>query len=324
MDKLQHFQDLIEKSIYRLEFKGKPESLYAPMKYILDLGGKRMRPCLTLIACDMFHGDVGKALTPALGIEVFHNFTLVHDDIMDQAPLRRGQKTVHHKWNEPTAILSGDLMLIKAYELIMRIDGIQMTKALEVFNGVATGVCEGQQMDMEFESREDVTVEEYLEMIGLKTAVLLGGALKIGALVAKADDEYAELIYDYGVNMGIGFQLMDDILDVFGDSEKVGKQEAGDILSDKKTFLLLKVLELADSNDSKVLKGLIGNTKVDHTEKIQTIKELYAKYSIREIATDLSEQYFIKASRLLEAIPVEEERKLPLRQYAEIIKNRIH
>jgi len=324
MEKLQHFHELIDNSFQRFKFEGKPNNLYDPLNYIMGLGGKRMRPVLTLIGCELFHGDPGKALYPAMGVEVFHNFTLMHDDIMDQAPLRRGQQAVHQKWNEPTAILSGDLMLVKAYELIMRVDGIQLPKVLEVFNQTATGVCEGQQMDMDFESRDDVSVDEYIQMISLKTAVLLGCSLKIGALIAKADEEYAELLYDYGVNMGVGFQLMDDILDVFGDAEKVGKQHAGDILSDKKTYLLLKTLELVEKEDEAELKSFIGNTSSDPVQKINAVKGLYEKYNVRELTQELSDQYFNKANRLLEAIPVEEERKLSLRQYTETIKKRIY
>lgn len=324
MKRLQELSDQMEKSMERLHFSGEPANLYDPLNYILSLGGKRMRPLLTLLGCDLFHGDIKKAVQPALGIEVFHNFTLMHDDIMDKAPLRRGQATVHHKWNEPTAILSGDLMLVKAYELMMKVDGVQMVKVLDLFNQTAAGVCEGQQMDMDFESRDSVTVDEYIRMITLKTAVLLGCALKTGALVASAHDNDAELLYDYGVNMGIGFQLMDDILDVYGDSAKVGKQVAGDILSDKKTWLLLKAIELAEGEDLAILKKWIGQRDASQSaDKIAAIKGVYERLNIRQLATELSENYFLKAERLLEAIPVEKERKLPLLAYSELIKERV-
>ncbi len=324
MKRLEELSDQIEKSMERLHFAGEPANLYDPLNYILALGGKRMRPLLTLLGCDLFHGDIKKAVQPALGIEVFHNFTLMHDDIMDKAPLRRGQATVHQKWNEPTAILSGDLMLVKAYELMMKVDGVQMVKVLELFNQTAAGVCEGQQMDMDFESRDSVTVEEYIQMITLKTAVLLGCALKTGALVASAHENDAELLYDYGVNMGIGFQLMDDILDVYGDSAKVGKQVAGDILSDKKTWLLLKAFELAKGEELATLNRWIGQRDPAQAEaKIAAVKEVYERLNIRTLATELSENYFLKAERLLEAIPVEKERKLSLLAYSELIKERV-
>lgn len=324
MEKLQQIADQIEKSMDRLHFEGKPANLYDPLNYILQLGGKRMRPVLTLLGCDLFYGDIKKAVQPAMGIEVFHNFTLMHDDIMDKAPLRRGQETVHKKWNEPTAILSGDIMLVKAYELMMKVDGIQMVKVLELFNQTAIGVCEGQQMDMDFEIRSDVSVEEYLEMISLKTAVLLGCALKTGALVAGADESQADLLYDYGVNMGIGFQLMDDVLDVYGDTAKVGKQIAGDILSDKKTWLLLKALEVANDDQKAMLNKWIGNRNAeDASRKIEEVKAVYEALNLRSMAIELSDSYFHKAERLLEAIAVEKERKLPLTAYSNLIRERV-
>ncbi|TNE81906.1 MAG: polyprenyl synthetase family protein [Bacteroidetes bacterium] len=324
MKRLEELSDQIEKSMERLHFSGEPANLYDPLNYILSLGGKRMRPLLTLLGCDLFHGDIKKAVQPALGIEVFHNFTLLHDDIMDQAPLRRGQATVHKKWNEPTAILSGDLMLVKAYELMMKVDGVQMVKVLELFNQTAAGVCEGQQMDMDFEKSDSVSVNDYIQMITLKTAVLLGCGLKTGALVASAHESDADLLYDYGVNMGIGFQLMDDVLDVYGDTAKVGKQVAGDILSDKKTWLLLKAFELAEGEDLAILNKWVGERDTTKSEeKIAAVKGVYERLNIRQLATELSENYFLKAERLLDAIPVEKERKLPLLAYSELIKERV-
>lgn len=323
MEKLSRYQQLIDARIERTLFEGKPASLYDPLNYLMGLGGKRLRPMLTLIACDMMHGDINKALLPALGLEVFHNYTLMHDDIMDQAPLRRGQTTVHEKWNTPTAILAGDLMLVKAYESLMKSEGIARIKILELFNKTATEICEGQQFDMEFESMDEVAVEDYLKMIELKTAVLLGCSLKVGALVAEAHESDADLLYDFGIYTGIGFQLMDDILDVFGDTEKVGKQVAGDIISDKKTFLLLEAFRLANDAQRAELNKWIGNPKAEPSEKVTAVKAIYDELGIQDIARAKADEYFKKADRLLEAVNVEEARKKNLRDYAVFLKNRI-
>lgn len=323
MEELSRYQQLIDTRLERTLFEGKPESLYGPLNYIMGLGGKRLRPMLTLIACDMMHGDINKALLPALGLEVFHNYTLMHDDIMDDAPLRRGQVTVHEKWNIPTAILAGDLMFVKANELIMKSEGLARIKILEIFNKTATEICEGQQYDMDFETMDAVSVEDYLRMIELKTAVLLGCSLKVGALIAEADDNDADLLYEFGIYTGIGFQLMDDILDVFGDAEKVGKQVAGDILSDKKTFLLLEAFRLANASQKKELEKWIGNAKAKPAEKVNAVKAIYHELGIEEIARTKAAEYFKKADRLLEAVNVTEERKQNLRDYALFLKNRI-
>ncbi|MBI1223282.1 MAG: polyprenyl synthetase family protein [Bacteroidetes bacterium] len=323
MEELSRYQQLIENMLERHRFEGKPANLYDPLNYLMGLGGKRLRPMLTLIACDMMHGDIGKAVMPAIGLEVFHNFTLMHDDIMDEAPLRRGSETVHMKWNMPTAILSGDLMLVKAYEWMMMSEGLTRIKILETFNKTATEVCEGQQFDMDFESRDDVTVPEYLKMIELKTAVLLGCALKVGALVAEADESDADLLYDFGISTGIGFQLMDDILDVFGDASKVGKQDAGDILADKKTFLLLEAYARADESQKRELNRWIGHKAHDPKTKIDAVKAVYKVLNIEEIARQKANEYFMKAEHLLDAVKVESSRKQKLRNYAEYLKNRI-
>lgn len=320
---MSRYQQLIDTRLERTLFEGKPESLYGPLNYIMGLGGKRLRPMLTLIACDMMRGDINKALLPAIGIEVFHNYTLMHDDIMDDAPLRRGQTTVHEKWNIPTAILAGDLMFVKANELMMKGEGLARIKILELFNKTATEICEGQQFDMDFEARDSVSVEEYLRMIELKTAVLLGCSLKVGALVAEAEENDADLLYDFGIYTGMGFQLMDDILDVFGDAEKVGKQVAGDILSDKKTFLLLEAFRLANEAQRGELNKWIGHASAKPEEKVQAVKAIYHELEIETIARNKAEEYFMKADRLLEAVNVEEERKQNLRKYAVFLKNRI-
>src|ERR1700761_9383330 len=250
MKKLEDLQAIISDAVKKLAFPEYPAALYEPISYILSIGGKRMRPALLLMACDLFGGDVDDALAPALAIEVFHNFTLMHDDIMDNAPLRRGRTTVHERWNKNVAILSGDVMLIEGYKLMMQVKDHLLRQILDIFNNTAVDVCEGQQIDMEFEQRNDVTIKEYINMIRLKTAVVLGGALKIGALLGGASTKDANLLADFGVNLGLAFQLQDDILDVYGNPEKFGKQVGGDIIANKKTYLLLKALELADETQS--------------------------------------------------------------------------
>jgi geranylgeranyl diphosphate synthase type II len=323
MSDIQFYVDLVNKAAGRIHFEGKPSNLYDPLNYILSLGGKRLRPVLTLLGCDLFAGDISKALQPALGIELFHNFSLIHDDIMDKAPLRRGFQTVHRKWSEPVAILSGDLMLVKAYEYISRTEPSSLARVMDVFSQTAVMVCEGQQLDMDFEQRSDVSADEYIQMITLKTAVLLGCALKIGALAAHADESDADLLYDYGVNAGIGFQLMDDVLDVFGDMEKVGKQVGGDILSGKKTFLLLSAVEKADEAQKKELDSWMKNSSCDPEKKISAVKEIYGQLGVEELARQACADYFSRAERLLDAIPVEQERKMLLKQYNEYLKNRL-
>src|ERR1700744_2113013 len=258
MKKLPDRQEIINEEIQKLQFPSHPADLYEPIKYILSLGGKRMRPALLLMACDLFGGDINKAISSALAIEVFHNFTLMHDDIMDNAPLRRGKVTVHERWNPNVGILSGDVMLIEGYKLMMQVDEHLLRPILNIFNETAVGVCEGQQIDMEFETRHDVGIEEYINMIRLKTAVVLGGALKIGAIIGGASTEDAALLHTFGEQLGIAFQLQDDILDVYGNPEKFGKQVGGDIISNKKTYLLIKALERADKKQREELDNLLS------------------------------------------------------------------
>src|SRR3569833_2778488 len=263
MKELHELQDIISDAVKELNFPGYPAQLYEPITYILSMGGKRMRPALLLMACDLFGGDVEKALPPALAIEVFHNFTLMHDDIMDNAPLRRGKTTVHERWNQNAAILSGDVMLIEGYKLMMQVDNHILRDVLNIFNETAVGVCEGQQLDMEFETREVVGIDEYIEMIRLKTAVVLGGALKIGALIGGASADDAALLSAFGVQLGVAFQLQDDILDVYGNPEKFGKQVGGDIISNKKTYLLIKAKELANSQQKEELNNWLDLKQFD-------------------------------------------------------------
>jgi geranylgeranyl diphosphate synthase, type II len=313
----------INQQIETQPFSGNPNTLYAPLNYILSLGGKRMRPVLTLMGCELFGGTMQQATKQALGIEVFHNFTLMHDDIMDAAPIRRGQSTVHVKWNQSTAILSGDLMMIKAVDIIRDADSHLQKPLLDIFNKTAIEVCEGQQMDMDFEGRENVGEEEYIEMIRLKTAVLLGCSLQIGAIMAGATDEGQKAIYRFGELVGIGFQLMDDILDVFGDNQKVGKQAGGDIISNKKTYLLIKALELANGETKAQLHNLLLADDFIPTQKVEAVTAIYNQLKIKELATAKSENYFTAAYKLLETINIPDENKTYLHDFCEWIRTRV-
>jgi geranylgeranyl diphosphate synthase type II len=310
----------IEQAITEIQYPIYPATLYEPIRYIMSLGGKRIRPTMLLMAVDLFDGDLTAGIPAALAIETFHNFTLVHDDIMDNAPLRRGRQTVHEKWGTNTAILSGDVMMVEANKHLTNVHVSVLKPALDTFNLTAQGVCEGQQLDMEFESRDDVSIEEYIDMIRLKTAVLLGGAMKLGAIVANASAEQADLIYQFGENLGIAFQLQDDILDVYGDPVKFGKQVGGDIISDKKTFLRLKLQELATAEDLLTLKDQIGNS--DNKIKVELITGLYDSYAIRDVATDIMKNYLDLAFQALDKISTSEGRKEELVFIANQLMNR--
>ena len=317
MKKLEELQEMISVAVDELAFPLNPVELYEPIKYILSIGGKRMRPALLLMACDLFDGDIQLALPPALAIEVFHNFTLMHDDIMDKAPLRRGQTTVHEKWNQNVAILSGDVMLIEGYKLMMQVPNHKLRPILDVFNNTAVAVCEGQQFDMEFEERQTVSIAEYIEMIRLKTAVVLGGALKIGALIGGATTKDAELLCQFGEYLGVAFQLQDDILDVYGDPEKFGKQVGGDILSNKKTYLLIKAQELAKGNSAQQLIDLLAAKSFDNDEKVKAVTGIYDQLDVRQSADAEMQEYAEKAYKALDAINLPEDRKQYLRDFAD-------
>jgi geranylgeranyl diphosphate synthase type II len=292
-----------------------PNNLYEPISYILHLGGKRLRPVLTLLSCEVFGGNKADALDAALSIEMFHNFSLVHDDIMDGALLRRGKKTVHEYWNINTGILSGDAMLVLSGKLLESYDDFQFKKLITVLNKTALDVCVGQQYDIDFETRNSVNIEEYLNMISLKTAVLLGSALKFGAIVAKAKDGDIELIYNYGINLGIAFQLQDDYLDVYG-TEDFGKQIGGDILENKKTFLYVKALELFNESDKNDLL-LYYNKNYNHQDKIEIVKDLFNKYNIQKNLKDQMELYTDKALNQLDNLSITEDKKRFLRLLAD-------
>jgi geranylgeranyl diphosphate synthase type II len=317
MKKLEELQEIISAAVDKLAFPLHPAELYEPIKYILSLGGKRMRPALLLMACDLFDGDINLAISPALAIEVFHNFTLMHDDIMDKAPLRRGKTTVHERWNQNVAILSGDVMLIEGYKLMMQVPDRLLRQILDIFNNTAVAVCEGQQLDMEFEERQDVTIDQYIEMIRLKTAVVLGSGLKIGSLIGGADVKDADLLCQFGEYLGIAFQLQDDILDVYGDPEKFGKQVGGDIISNKKTYLLIKAQEAAKDDPAQKLNKWLAAKTFDNKEKVEAVTLLYDQLDVREAAEAEMQYYAEKAFEALNAINLAEDRKQYLRDFAD-------
>lgn len=318
---IEQLSELINNRLESLDYKRRPENLYSPIEYALGMGGKRLRPLLVLVACEMFGGNVDEALDMAVGIEMYHNHTLLHDDVMDNADVRRGRPTVHRKWGENSAILSGDTMLILAYKYIMRA-GRNVGKILELFTETALQVCEGQQFDMEFESRKDVSADEYMEMIKLKTAVLLACALKAGAVVAGASDTESGLLYEYGIQIGLAFQLQDDILDVYGDEKVFGKKIGGDILCDKKTYLLIKALEKGSDNDIAEFNKWIGNDLCEPSEKIRAVTDLYSKLGVRQDAEVLMDACYEKAMKCLEGINVPAERKAVLLSLTKKLVNR--
>lgn len=310
MQSIYSYTVYFENEIGNYSFPNSPKNLYEPLKYFIEIGGKRIRPLLTLMASEMFGLPKENAIQASLAIELFHNFSLIHDDIMDKAPLRRGKQTVHLKWNDDIAILSGDVLLIKAYQALAKQDARHIPELLDLFNRTAVEVCEGQQMDMDFESCDQVTIEAYIEMIRLKTSVLLGCALAFGAIVSDAPKKDRELIYAFGQNLGIAFQIQDDILDLYGDPEKFGKQIGGDIIANKKTLLLLKALELAQINpESKVEEMLLIQ---DNKVKIDTAKSMFDSLGVLSFAREQMSFYQDKALNALNDISVSTEKKKTL------------
>jgi geranylgeranyl diphosphate synthase type II len=310
------FSEKIAQTLSTLHYGEEPAELYDPIRYIMDLGGKRIRPLLTVLAHHLFEDEVDKALLPAAAVEVFHNFTLMHDDIMDQAPLRRGQPTVHEKWNANTAILSGDVMLVKAYELFFDVQPIHLPVVLKLFSTCAAQVCEGQQLDMNFETRNEVSIPEYLHMITLKTAVLLGFALELGAVLGNASEEDRKNLKEFGIKTGIAFQLRDDLLDVYGDAEQFGKLVGGDILAGKKTFLLLTALEDANDKHREKLQNLLLESVRNPEEKVQAVTAIYDSLDVRAKTETKINQYFHEALEHLEKVEAPSERKEYLRALA--------
>ncbi len=299
-----------------------PVNLYGPISYILNLGGKRLRPVLTMMTTDILGGDHKKALDAALAVEVFHNFSLVHDDIMDEAPLRRGKQTLHKKWDLNTGILSGDAMLIYSYQLLESYPSMTFKKLLQVFSQTALEVCEGQQYDVDFESREDVTIPEYLIMIQNKTAVLVAAAMKMGAIIADKPEDVQDLIYDFGKNLGIAFQLQDDYLDAFGDPETFGKQVGGDIIENKKTYLYLKALEMGTPEQAQELEHLYSIKPKDAKDKITTVKELFEETGSVSRTVEEIKRYTDRAFTTLEMLDLEPGKKDTLRQFGTALMNR--
>ena len=317
MRTISEYQDLISRHFESIKYQKEPNNLYEPIRYILSLGGKRLRPVLTLMATEVFDVDCQKALAAATAVEVFHNFSLIHDDIMDDAPLRRGNETVHEKWNINTGILSGDAMLILAYQYFEAYEPKIFQELAKLFSKTALEVCEGQQYDVDFETRDDVTIPEYLKMIQYKTAVLVGAAMKMGAIVAETSAENANAIYDFGLNLGLAFQLQDDYLDTFGSQAQVGKQIGGDIIQNKKTFLILKALAIGNEDQKQDLLDLF-NTENDllPQEKVKKVTAILTELNIPDEAKRRKQYYFEKGMKSLEEVQVMAEKKELLRKVA--------
>lgn len=322
MHAISHYQELISDYFTELSLSKEPKNLYEPIQYILSLGGKRMRPILTLMATEVFDVECKKALAAATAVEVFHNFSLIHDDIMDDAPLRRGNETVHEKWDINTGILSGDAMLILAYQHFEEYEPAIFRDLAKLFSKTALEVCEGQQYDVDFETRDDVTIAEYLKMIQYKTAVLVGAAMKMGAIVAETSSENANLIYEFGLNLGIAFQLQDDYLDAFGDPKTFGKQVGGDIIENKKTYLYLKAIEFAKEDEKEQLLHLFSIQPSENTDKINSVKLIFTQTGAAEATQKAIQDYTFKAFETLEQMDIEASKKTMLRLFGENLMGR--
>lgn len=315
-------QEKVNAYIASLPYERKPKSLYDPIEYVLAAGGKRIRPSFVLMAYNLFHDDVDRILPVATALETYHNYTLLHDDLMDKADMRRGRPTVHKKWDDNTAILSGDTMLVLAYEHLAKCDTKYLKPALDLFTETALEVSEGQQFDMEFETRNDVAEEEYIEMIRLKTSVLLACALKMGAVVAGASDADANALYAFGEKVGLAFQLQDDLLDVYGDPKVFGKAIGGDITSNKKTFMLINAFNRADAGTRAELERWTTATEFDPAEKIAAVTEIYNRLGIDKLAEQRIKEYFEQSRQHLDELSVSDNRKAVLREYTERMMNR--
>jgi len=322
MHSIPQYQEFIANYIESQQLLKEPRNLYEPIDYIIGLAGKRIRPVLTLMAAEVFDADYKKALPAAMAVEVFHNFSLVHDDIMDAAPLRRGNETVHEKWNLNTGILSGDAMLILAYQYFEQYEPEVFRSLAKLFSKTALEVCEGQQWDVDFENRDDVTIPEYLKMIEYKTAVLVAAAMKMGAIIAKTPEENGEAIYNFGLNLGIAFQLQDDYLDAFGNPETFGKQVGGDIIENKKTYLYLKAIEFADAGTAGQLLHLYSIQPDDNTEKIDSIKQIFNASGASEATQQAIKSYTLKAFETLEKMQIDDEKKQILKAFGENLMGR--
>ena len=322
MHSIEQYQAFVLKYLNAQQCVREPKNLYEPIQYILALGGKRMRPVLTLMSAEIFDTSYSKALPAALAVEVFHNFSLVHDDIMDDAPLRRGNLTVHEKWNVNTGILSGDAMLILAYQYFEAYEPFIFRELAKLFSKTALEVCEGQQWDVDFETRSDVTIPEYLKMIEYKTAVLVAAAMKMGAIVAETSIENSELIYDFGLNLGLAFQLQDDYLDAFGDPATFGKQVGGDIIENKKTYLYLKAIEFASSDEKEQLLQLFSLSLEENTSKIEAVKTIFNAIGASKATQQAIHDYTMKAFATLEKMNIGSDKKELLKAFGENLMNR--
>jgi len=317
-----HYQKEFIKYLESKEWIREPKNLYEPIDYILQLSGKRIRPVLTLMAADIFSDDYKKAFPAALAVEVFHNFTLVHDDIMDDAPLRRGKQTVHEKWDLNTGILSGDAMLILAYQYFENYEPKVFRELAKLFSKTALEVCDGQQLDVDFETRNDVKIDEYINMIRLKTSVLVAAALKMGAIIAETNEKNCNLIYDFGLNLGIAFQLQDDFLDTFGNPKTFGKQVGGDIIENKKTYLYLKALEIGSIEDQKKLKYYYNQKLEENSIKIDEVSRVFERNDIPKLIKDLIKNYTQKAFDILNELDINDTNKEKLKNFGFSLMNR--
>ena len=322
MHSINQYQEFIADYLESQYETKEPKNLYDPIHYILGLGGKRMRPVLTLMSAEVFDADYKKALPAALAVEVFHNFSLIHDDIMDDAPLRRGNVTVHEKWDINTGILSGDAMLILAYQYFEKYEPAIFRDLAKLFSKTALEVCEGQQWDVDFETRTDVSIPEYLKMIQYKTAVLVAAAMKMGAIIAETSEDNANLIYDFGLNLGLAFQLQDDYLDAFGNPETFGKQVGGDIIENKKTYLYLKALEFASNDQAKKLVDLFSIHPQDSSDKIEAVKEIFVASGAAQETKNAIQDFTFKAFDTLQKISIDNDKKEMLRTFGENLMGR--
>ena len=319
---MQNKEQIIEHHIGKLDWSMSPRNLYEPIHYIISQGGKRIRPQLCLLSADLFLGDKNQAIYPAIAFELLHNFTLIHDDIMDNANLRRGKETVYKKWNTNIAILSGDALFAKSYEYLLNYQGKHLNELISLLTKTAIEICEGQQMDLDFEQKKDVEISQYLNMIRLKTSVMLAACLKAGAIASNADENQQQLIYDFGIKTGLAFQIQDDMLDVYANENKFGKNTGGDIAENKKTYMSLKTMELAQGEDLKKLHYYFSSQEFDRQEKFSAIKSIYDKYEVKQQALDLINEYYKEATCILEQIPAQQTPKQAIIEFINKLINR--
>jgi len=315
-------REIINNTISKINLADDPAELFNPIRYTLSTGGKRLRPALLLMSCELFSGKIDEAIMPALGIEMFHNFTLLHDDIMDKSPIRRNKPTVHKKWNENIAILSGDVMSILSYKYITKCNKEILPSVIDLFNQTAIMVCKGQQYDMNFEALQTVTVDEYLNMIELKTSVLIAASIKLGAILGGANQENINHMYNFGMNLGMAFQIQDDLLDIYGDFKIFGKKSGGDIIANKKTYLLVKALEVASSEQKIQIYNQLKKKSFDTDKKISAILSIYNELNIKDISEDLINEYLGKSKNDLEKVSTDDHKKEQLKKVFEILLNR--